>query len=188
MNPGATGSPPPKTHVSGYKQKQIQQYTPEQMQLFQQMLESIMPGISGGTDFLSKLASGDQEAFDEYERPAFRDFEKLLGQIGTRFSHLGAQDSNYFENAVSGAGSELAENLASKRLDIRNKAIESLLSHSHTLLNQRPYENVLLKKDGNKGTNWGKVAGTAGGAGVGFLLGGPGGAAAGATVGNKAFS
>lgn len=147
MNPGSTGMAPQKTKVPGYKHRQLPQMTPEMMQLFQSLLGGLQGGLEGGTDFLSKLASGDEGTFQEMEQPAYAAFEKLLGQTGTRFSHAGAQDSSYFDNAIAGQGAELAQNLQSQRLGIRNQAIQSLLGNSQQALGQRPYENILTPKE-----------------------------------------
>jgi len=144
--PGPTGSAPPKTKISGYKQHNIQKFTPEQLQLFQQLSGTVTPGATSGTDWLSKLASGDTSAFEEMEKPAYNAFEKQVGALGNRFSHLGALDSNYFENAISGAGRELQENLASNRMNIRQNAINSLLNQSNTLLGQSPFESIFTEK------------------------------------------
>ena len=179
---GATGSAPPKTNISGYKQKQVQQFTPQQLQILEKLFSGLMPGIESGTDFLSRLASGDESLFEELEAPAHRDFQKTLGDIGTRFSHLGAQDSSYFENATAGEGAALAQNLQSQRLGLRQKAIESLIEKATSLLDQRPYTSTFEKKE-KKGNPWWKALGTAGGAATGFLLGGPAGAAQGASTG-----
>jgi hypothetical protein len=48
----------------------MQQFTPEQMQLFQQLF-----GHLGPDSFLGQLASGSEEGFAEMEAPAWRDFQ-----------------------------------------------------------------------------------------------------------------
>lgn len=189
MNPGATGGPPPRTKIPGYKQYQVQNYSPGQLSLHEQIINSLLPGIQGSGDYLSKLASGDESMFDQLEAPAFANFEKLLGQIGTRFSDLGGRDSSYFENAVSGAGGELAQNLQSQRMSIRNQAIQSLLEQSGLALDRRPYENHFFPKEKKQGTDWGSVGqlgGTILGGLGGAYLGGPAGAATGAQFGGQA--
>lgn len=123
--------------VSGYKT--IPSKAPGAMNLYRDLLEKIGGGATGGADFLSRIAQGDEDIFNQLEAPAFRNFEKFLGQAGTRFSDLGARDSSYFENAVSGAGREMSENLQSQRVGLRQQAIESLLGQSQQLLNYEPY-------------------------------------------------
>lgn len=153
---GSSGyNPNPK--ISGYKSAQLPTKSPEQMDLLNNLIQSLMGGggLEGGMDFLSKIAGGDQSYFDELEAPAHRQFEGLLGQIGTRFSHMGGRNSNAFENAVSGAGADLSENLQSQRMGLRNQAIQSLLQNSQQLLGINPHENVLAPKSQKGGMDWG---------------------------------
>ena len=175
------------TNIPGYKTKQLPNMSPEQMQFFTQLLQQLQGGTQYGVDFLSKLAAGDEGLFEELEAPAYRNFEKTLGQIGTRFSHLGAGDSSYMQNAVSGAGSELAQDLQAKRVEMRNNAINSLLNNSQQLLSKSPYDNVLIPN--KQGPDWGGLIGGVIGGGAGAYYGGlPGakfGAGAGAAAGSE---
>lgn len=142
-----SGTSSPKNKISGYDVRQLQNFSPEMMNLFRSLLGGAQKGTSGGLDFLSGLANGDEEAFEDAEAPAYAAFNKSLGQIGSRFSQFGAQDSSAFQNAVSGAGGDLAQNLQSQRLGLRNNSIQSLLGLSNSLLGQRPTENLVQKKD-----------------------------------------
>jgi hypothetical protein len=161
---GGSGNNQPKNKISGYNTAQLPNFTPEMMNLFQSLLGNIGGGANSGIDYLSKLAGGDEEAFGGMEQNAMNQFEKFLGQAGTRFSDLGAQDSSYFENAVSGAGSELTQNLQSQRNKMRQEAIESLLSNSQQLLGRNPYQNFLAPKQQKQGFDWGGLAQSAVGA------------------------
>lgn len=155
---------------SGYKVRQLSNYTPEQHKLFQSMISKLTGGggVEGGIDFLSKLAGGDEEAFGQMEKPAYSAFQGLLGQIGSRFAGSGALGSSAFQNATSGAAANLAENLQSKRLGIQQGAIERLLGLSQNVLGQRPYENQLEEEGG---FDWGSLLGGAAGA-IGGPIGG----------------
>lgn len=133
----------------------IENLTPEQQQLMNSLMPGLQSGSAGGVDFLSKLASGDESMFEQLEAPAMANFQKTLGQIGSRFSHLGAGDSSYMENALSGAGSELAQNLQSQRMGLRNNAVQSLLSQSNQMLNVRPFDY----QEPQQGTDWGGMIG-----------------------------
>lgn len=95
--------------------------------------------------------------FEQLEAPAYESFNKTLGQIGSRFSQFGAQDSSAFQNAVSGAGANLAQNLQSQRLGLQNNAVQQLLGHSTQLLGQQPYS--LQKED--SGFDFGDILGKA---------------------------
>jgi hypothetical protein len=101
---GVTGASAPSFDIGksqkGYRPAQMQQFTPEQMQLFQQLF-----GHVGPDSFLNKLASGDQSQFEQLEAPALRQFQGLQGQTASRFSGMGtgAQKSSGFQNAMSSA-------------------------------------------------------------------------------------
>jgi hypothetical protein len=191
MNASGYGLKPQKTKIPGYKQFQEPVMGPAQLSLLENMIAKLSGGIEGSADYLTKLASGDESMFQQLEKPAYTSFEKLLGQIGTRFSGLGARDSSYFENAVSGAGAEMAERLQSQRLGLRNQAIESLLNQSNSLLNQRPYQSHFFPKGESNKTDWGKLVGMlvggAGGAAIGGPTGAFGGAQMGANIGSGLF-
>lgn len=174
---------PTLPRIKGYRGAQVPQYTPEQMQMFQQSAQGIQPGVSSGLDYYSRLAGGDQSMFGDIEAPAYEAFNKLLGQVGSRFSQYGARDSSAFQNAVSGAGSELAMNLASQRNALRQQAIDKLLSQQQFLLGQRPYEAIYAQKQQKQGMDWGKILSAAGPIIGGMLAGPPGAIAGGAASG-----
>lgn len=175
----ASGSKIPK----GYKLGQIQQFTPEQMQLFQQMF-----GQVGPESFLSKLAGGDQSQFQQLEAPALRQFNELQGGIASRFSGMGAgaRRSSGFQNEVTAAGQNFAEQLQSQRMNLQRQAIQDLQGMQRDLLSQRPYEQFLTEK-GPSG--FAKFAGAAlpiAGAAIGGAFGGPVGAYLGGSIGGMA--
>lgn len=140
---GATGSGVREKIPSGYKKASIQQFTPEQMELLSQMMENLGPD-----SFLSRLSKGDESLFEEMEAPAQRQFAQQQGSIASRFSNmgLGARNSSGFQNTMTQASSDFAEKLKSQRLQLRNQAVKDLMGMSNDLLNQRPYENTLVKK------------------------------------------
>lgn len=132
----------------GYQKGQLSQFTPEQMQLFQQLMGGIGPGLGKGLDFLGGLAGGDESQFEKTEAPAMRQFLGLQGNLASRFSGMGtgARKSSGFGLASSAAGQGLAEQLQSNRLGMQNQAISQLLGLSQSLLGQKPYENYLMPK------------------------------------------
>jgi hypothetical protein len=193
MTPTSTGMNPTTTNTakekipSGYKKGSLQQFTPEQMNLFQQMF-----GQVGPDSYLSKLAGGDQNAFDEMEAPALRQFGELQGNIASRFSGggnggqgrgLGSRNSNGFQNTMNSAASNFAQQLQSQRQSIQQQAIQDLHGMSSSLLGQRPQENFLVEKQ-QKPNYAGLAGGIAGGLAGSFL--GPLGTAAGQSAGNWA--
>jgi hypothetical protein len=166
----------------GYQRAQLQQFTPEQMGLLEQLLQGL-----GGDSFLSQLAGGSQEGFEQMEAPALRQFNELQGGIASRFSgqgDTGGRHSSGFGHALNSASSNFAQDLQSKRLGLQRQALMDLHGLGNQLLGQRPYEQFLVEKP----TNWlqkflGGAAGGAAGAGAGFLTGGPPGALAGGALG-----
>lgn len=127
----------------GYRSGQMQRFTPEQTQLFQQMFSQVSPD-----SYLSKLAGGDEGAFEQMEAPAMRQFQGLQGQLASRFSGqgMGGRRSSGFQNEASQASSDFAQDLASKRQALQMGALQQLQSMSHSLLNEQPYERSLIKK------------------------------------------
>jgi|HubBroStandDraft_2_1064218.scaffolds.fasta_scaffold324756_2 hypothetical protein len=127
------------THEFG----RMQQFTPEQMQLFQQLF-----GHLGPDSFLSKLAGGDEEMFNQIEAPAKRQFSGQIGNLASRFSGtgLGARHSSGFQNAATAASGDFAQGLQSQRLGLQRQAIGDLLGLSNQLLGQRPYETFATEK------------------------------------------
>lgn len=165
---------------SGYKMGQMQNYTPEMMQLFQSLFSHLGPD-----SFLSKLAGGDQSLFEEIEAPAHKQFQGLQGQIASRFSGMGmgGRKGSGFQNAMSQAGSDFAQQLQSNRQGLQRQALMDLMGMSNNLLQQKPYENFLVKKQ--QKPSWLAGAAPLAGAGIGAMLGGPAGMAIGGSLGSS---
>jgi hypothetical protein len=178
---GKSGNIVPK----GYRQGQLQQFTPEMQQLFKQMFSHVGP-----ESYLSKLASGDQSTFGEIEAPALKQFNEIQGNLASRFSGMGmgSRKSSGFQNTSNAAASDFAMQLQSQRQGLQRQAINDLRGLSMDLLGQRPYEQFLVKKQQKQGFDWGGLAGGAAGAAGGFFVGGPAGAVAGAGLGYNALS
>lgn len=130
----------------GYRLGQIQQFSPEQMQLFQRMFSQVGPD-----SYLSKLAGGDESAFEQMEKPAWRAFGQAQGQLGSRFSQLApgamsAQRGSGFKNAAGQLGSDFASDLAARRHSLQMNALDQMTNMSNSLLGQRPTEQSLIQK------------------------------------------
>ncbi len=128
----------------GYQKGSINQFTPEQMQLFQQMFGNVSPD-----SFTSRLAQGDEAAFNQSEAPALRQFGQLQGNIASRFSGMGmgGRHSSGFQNTINQAGSDFAQDLQARRMGLQRQAIQDLHGMSQDLLGQRPQEQFLVKKE-----------------------------------------
>lgn len=163
----------------GHKVYQLQQYTPEQMQLFGQGMEA-----AGPESYLARLAGGDESMFNQLEAPALRQFSGQLGNLSSRFSGmggLGARNSSGFGQAATSAASNFAQDLQSNRMNLMNQATRDLHSMRQQLLSDRPYERSFYEKPQSSG--WGGAIGAGLGGAAGFALGGPAGALAGAQLG-----
>lgn len=171
----------PKSNIpKGYDLASVQQFNPQQHQIFNQMV-----GMMGPNSFLSNLAGG-QGNFDQMEAPAMREFAGMQGNLASRFSGMGqgARGSSGFQNSMTSASQNFAEQLASNRQNLSRQALMDLMNLSNMLMGQRPQENMLVEQPTSF---WNKLggglAGGAVGAGMGFATGGPVGAGIGGTVG-----
>lgn len=122
---------------------QMQQFTPEQMQLFQQMFSQVGP-----ESYLSKLAGGDESAFQQLEAPALKQFGQLQSGLASRFSGMGsgARRSSGFQNVMGEATSDFAQQLQSQRMGLQRQAMQDLMGMSESLLGQRPYDQFVSEK------------------------------------------
>ena len=176
---GSTGDIIPK----GYRKGQLNNYTPEQEQLFQQQF-----GHLGPDSYLSRLAGGDEDIFNEIEQPAYRQFNEQIGRLASRFSGIGgtgSRKSSGFQNSASSYASNFAQSLQANRQILQQNALKDLMSLSNQLLGQRPQEKFLAEKQqqSSGAGGWGGVGGAALGGAGGFFLGGPAGALTGAKLG-----
>jgi hypothetical protein len=168
---------------SGYKSGQIQQFTPQQMQLFQQMFGQVSP-----ENLTGRLAAGDKSQFDQMEAPALRQFGALQGNMASRFSGMGsgARRSSGFQNTMNESASDFAQQLQAQRMGLQQQAIRDLMGMSSTLLGQRPYEQFMVQKQRKPSFLQSLLGGAAplAGAGIGAFFGGPMGMAAGSQIGS----
>jgi hypothetical protein len=164
----------------GYKTGQLQQFTPEQINLFKQLF-----GFLGPESYLSKLAGGDESSFEAIEQPAKRQFGQALGGLSSRFSSmgLGGRHSTDFQNLATQGASDLSMNLASQRQQLQSQATKDLFELSHMLMGERPYQKFLTKKAPKENSGWGGLIGAGLGGAGGFFAGGPAGAMTGASLG-----
>lgn len=183
---GAGASPSGRTGnkiPSGYSQGQIQQFDPQQMQLYNQQFANVGP-----QSYLSRLAGGDQNTFNQIEAPAMQQFNELQGGLASRFSGMGmgGRRSSGFQNTANQAGSDFAQQLQSNRQSLQRQALMDLTSMSQSLLGQRPYEQFLVEKQNRPST--GQMLLQAGLTGAGTAAGAYFGGTEGAKIGYKAGS
>jgi hypothetical protein len=171
----------------GYKAGSIQQFTPEQMDLF----KSLFGQVGSGSN-LSRLASGDEAAFKPYEDQAMRGFQEFSGDLASRFSGagMGARKGSGFKNLATQGAQDFASQLSLQRRDLQRQALADLLGLSETLLSQRPQENFLIKNQQkqSKLSKWLGIGLPIAGAAAGAAFGGPAGAALGGQLGGSLAS
>lgn len=182
----------PANKIAGYNQVAIPKMDPQTMAFRESLLQGAQPGLTSGLSRLSGLAGGDQSQFEAIEKPAFENFQKMLGQIGSRFSGTGAGEmsargGSAFQNATTGAAGDLAARLQEQRLGIQQQALSELMGLSKDLLGSSPYEYGLMPKQRKKRWWQSALGGLApiGGAIAGGLLGGPAGAMLGGSLGSS---
>jgi len=130
----------------GFNLGQLQQFTPEQMQLFQRMFSQVNPD-----SYLSRLAGGDEAIFRQTEAPAWSLLNQAQGQLGSRFAgtnpgQLSSRNSSAFNQAGNQLSQDFAMNLASNRQALQRQALLDMMGISQSLLGQKPYEQFLTEK------------------------------------------
>lgn len=175
--------------MAGYNVVRHQKFGPQQMELFERLFSQVGPESQ-----LAQLAAGSEEGFRPHEQAAQRDFQKYMGQMGSRFAEMapGAQSarrSSGFGIEGGEAAQSFAERLAGQRQQLQRQAIQDLMGISKDLLGQDPYETYFVKPSQQEERPWweGLVPGAtaAAGAGIGGYFGGPQGAMLGGTLGQK---
>lgn len=171
IKPGPRGAIGGDIIQKGYRAGQLQQFSPEQMQLFQSLFSHASPD-----SFLSKLANGDQGAFEQMEAPAHRQFQGQLGQLASRFSGMGTggRKSSGFQNSATASTSNFAQDLQSRRHDLQRQALMDLGNFSNMLLNNKPFERTINPRS-KKTTFWDEIGtefGTSLAGSLGNTLGG----------------
>lgn len=164
--------------------KQISTQTPEQQQLFSQLLGGL-GGLQGqGFGALQSKLGGSQDFLSQLQAPALRQFqEQTIPNIAERFSGLGAQGSSAFGQQLGSAGAGLAEKLAAQRGELGMQSQQQGLEMLLTLLglSQKPQfqsffdpgrESPMGGFLGGVGTGFGGAFGKVGGEGLSSALSG----------------
>lgn len=176
-SPGQGLQGPGRSTPRGYEQ--VQNFTPEQMDLFKQLFSNVGPN-----SFLSKLAGGDEGTFNQIEAPALRQFNGLQGGLASRFSQGGggpgamsSRHSSGFQNSANQAASDFAGQLQGNRQNLQQQALHDLMGYSNELLGQQPYSLNEKQKPfwqqllTSMGSGFGQIAGNAGNSWLQKLMG-----------------
>ena len=171
--------------IGGREVQQLQNFTPQQMELFQSLFSNVGPN-----SYLGKLAGGDQETFNQIEKPALQQFGAMQGNLASKFSGsgMGGRRSSGFQNAMTSANQDFASQLQAQRMGLQTGAIKSLHEMANQLLGQKPYSYYDVEPYEEQPW-WGKAADIGfpiiGGLAGGFSGLGPMGAAGGAQIGSS---
>lgn len=166
---------------TGYRQVTSPTRSPEQMDLFRQLLSGSGGNIQSILQQLQGLSGGgDEDYWQQLEAPAMRQFGKLQGDVASRFSGMGtgARKSSGFQNALAGASTDLSERLQAQRLGLQGQARNQLLDLYGSLLGQNMFQTNFVPNQqkspsflkqilGSLAPNLGKELG----GGIGSLLG-----------------
>lgn len=162
--------------------------TPEQKNLFDQLIRGLGGGDFGGGPLgaglgnLQGILSGDPKAFEAFAAPAKRAFtEQVIPGIAERFSGQDAQASSAFGQQLGAAGAGLEESLSAQRAGLQSQALSQLQGllgqagqsqfDTQQIAAQPGFLQSLLASLGQIG---GQVGSAALGGGIGGLLAGKG--------------
>lgn len=151
---------------SGYSKYTHSNFTPAQMNLFNQSFSHVGPD-----SYMGKLAGGDESTFNQMEAPALRQFNQMQGNLASRFSGqgMGARGSSGFQNASNAAAQDFAGQLQANRQNLQRQAIMDMMGMTSSLLSANPYTQGYVQKQQKSGPAGGY------GQGIGTILGGIGG-------------
>ena len=140
-----------KPKIPGYNMVATPTMDPRTAAYRENILEASQPGFTEGTRRMAARAAGDTSEFEAMEKPAFENFNRALGQIGSRYAGVGsgqmsARNSSAFQNETTGAAGDLAADLYERRLGIQDRAYEQLRGISSDLMSNSPYEYDLQPK------------------------------------------
>jgi hypothetical protein len=124
-------------------------YGPEQQGIYRSSVSAAQGKGAGGAfgdaaDYYRGLLSDNSADMDAFAAPELRRFrEQTIPGLANDFAGMGAGalSSSGFRNAAAGAGTDLAERLASMRAGLRGQAAQGLMGIGQQALNPA-YENI----------------------------------------------
>lgn len=127
--------------------QKFDQYTPQQHQVLQQLLQSLGQGGQLGSQYeqalggLSELMDPSSESVQRFADPYLREFqEQTVPGLAERFAGAGAMggglSSSGFGQALGAAGGNLQSTLAALKSQLQQGAMQSLLNQYQSSLGQ----------------------------------------------------
>lgn len=140
-----------KPKIPGYNLVATPTMDPQTTGYRSDVMDASRSGFTEGTRRMAARAAGDSSEFDAIEKPAFENFNRLLGQIGSRYAGVGsgqmsARNSSAFQNETTGAAGDLAAELQEQRMGLQDKAYSQLKDIYQDLTSKSPYEYSLSPK------------------------------------------
>ena len=127
----------------GYQQLGTQNN--QQQQLFAQLLGGLGGAQGSGLEWLQRILSGEEGAFEDYEAPYKQQFEQeTIPGIAERFAGMGtggSQNSSGMQQTMGQAGRELTQNIASLRGGLQQNAM-GMLQGMMGQAQQPTFENI----------------------------------------------
>ncbi len=123
--------------VKGYNI--VSTLNPQQKQIFKGQARGVMGGpqsyqdsplYQAGSSYLQNALSNDPAAYQAYEAPQLRQFRQNIGNLSEQFGGIGATSSSGFQQALSGATTDLQERLAALRAGIQERALPQALQYA----------------------------------------------------------
>ncbi|CAB4132736.1 hypothetical protein UFOVP255_57 [uncultured Caudovirales phage] len=159
-----------KKALPGYDLASISRKSPQQMDLYNLLFQGSKGGLEKGLGSLSRLAGGDENEFEQMEKPAYTALQRAGSQSASQFSGFGsgARNSSGFQNAIAGQAGDLAEKLQSRRMEIQQQSLSELLGLGRHLLSEDLFENQLVERPEKYGFAKQMALGLSGGIGQGI--------------------
>jgi hypothetical protein len=125
------------------KLKQLENLSPEQQQILQQLLGNVQ-GMGGqgaygqATNLLQQYLDPQSDIYKNFEAPYRQEFEQqTVPMLAERFAGQGAQggalSSSGFGQALGAAGSNLQTNLAQMKSGLQRQSISDILGQYNTM-------------------------------------------------------
>lgn len=170
------------------KHKRISTLLPEQQPLAGQLFQAGQQRGAGGAfgsaaDFYRDILDNNPEMLEQLFAPEMRRFRQdIVPGLAEQFAGMGsgALSSSGFRNAATQAGTDLSERLAAMRMGLRQNAAQGLQGIGQLGLGN--YSQDVVTEPGTEGM-FSKLGPALASAGIGFLTGGPAGAAIGGLSG-----
>ena len=100
---------------------------PQQLAYLQQLMGGLGKPTGQGLDYISNILSDDPETMKAFEQPYMNQFnQETIPGIANTFSGSDSQGSSAFTNALGSAGSNLQQNLAGMRSNLKQGAMSQL--------------------------------------------------------------